>query len=54
MWVHVDQVLQGPLYSGRLDNDPVWISGINAGDRIIFGPDQIFEILFANEEESHV
>lgn len=36
MWVIVDSIDEGGRFTGRLDNDPVWIKDLKAGDPLAF------------------
>lgn len=44
MWVTVDEVQPGGGYRGVLDNVPVVVTELQAGDRVEFGPEHVASI----------
>jgi len=51
MWVIIDEV-QGDRFTGRLDNDPYYISDLKAGDSLHFGPENIIDTDLDDDEPS--
>jgi hypothetical protein len=49
MWVIIDEV-NGGQFTGRLDNDPYYITDIKAGDAVDFGPEHIIDVDVEDDE----
>ena len=49
MWVLIDEVKDGG-FSGLLDNDPLYITDLKAGDVIPFGPQHVIDVSIEDDE----